>query len=89
LSFRLAQQLLRRAKTILNLRRQLPIALVGNKTDKEAARSVPDKDGQRLADEYNATFLETSVKNGANSLTDLFIHLLKEIKRFQDASFFV
>lgn len=38
----------------------------GNKCDCQGERVVRKEDGERLAREYNVTFMETSAKNGLN-----------------------
>ncbi|XP_034948493.1 ras-related protein Rab-37 isoform X3 [Chelonus insularis] len=42
------------------------IMLLGNKTDCGNERVVKKEDGQRLADEYQVPFMETSAKTGVN-----------------------
>lgn len=93
LSFHDMQEQLNDAQTLLsNLRQrsptapEIPIALVGNKTDKVAARTVPLETGQRLADEHAAIFLETSARYDAKGVEDLFIRLLKKMRAARDVS---
>ncbi|KIM93849.1 hypothetical protein OIDMADRAFT_94751, partial [Oidiodendron maius Zn] len=85
-SFDLIQQQLCDAQRLLsNLHRQsptapvIPIALVGNKTDKWAARQVLEEEGHLLADEYEAIFLETSAQY-AQGVEELFIRLLRKMR---------
>lgn len=55
------------------------IMLIGNKADFGANREVRREDGERLAREYNVTFMETSAKSGQN--VDLaFLAIARELK---------
>ncbi|XP_055340540.1 ras-related protein Rab-26-like isoform X1 [Paramacrobiotus metropolitanus] len=42
------------------------ILLIGNKADMTNARTVRKEDGERLANEFRVTFMETSAKSGLN-----------------------
>lgn len=59
----------------------VPYFIVGNKTDLEGQRAVPESEGQALAREWNTSYLETSAKTGEN-VTDAFrlmaYHLVPE-----------
>ena len=44
----------------------LPMLLVGNKIDRNDERVVEVEEGQRLADEYDFKYMETSALNGEN-----------------------
>ncbi|XP_060528357.1 ras-related protein Rab-37-like isoform X3 [Cylas formicarius] len=55
------------------------IMLLGNKADCGSDRAVRREEGERLAREYNVTFMETSAKSGQN--VDLAFHAIaKELK---------
>ncbi|TGZ57542.1 ras homolog enriched in brain [Temnothorax americanus] len=58
----------------------VPIVLVGNKTDLYVDRMVTTDQGKRLANSWNAAFLETSAKQN-ESVADIFHTLLKEIEK--------
>lgn len=45
-------------KTFLSV----PIVLVGNKTDLHLERKISTEEGKRLAEKWNAAFVETSAK---------------------------
>lgn len=40
----------------------MPIVLVGNKTDLHLERKISTEEGKRLAEKWNAAFVETSAK---------------------------
>lgn len=40
----------------------VPIVLVGNKTDLHLERKISTEEGKRLAEKWNAAFVETSAK---------------------------
>ncbi|XP_046855429.1 ras-related protein Rab-26-like [Xenia sp. Carnegie-2017] len=42
------------------------VMLLGNKSDKYNDRAVKKEEGERLAEEYNVAFMETSAKTGMN-----------------------
>ncbi|XP_014662887.1 PREDICTED: GTP-binding protein Rheb homolog isoform X1 [Priapulus caudatus] len=58
----------------------LPVVLVGNKTDLHLERRVSTDDGKKLADSWKAMFLETSAKEN-ESVTDMFECILQEIEK--------
>jgi hypothetical protein len=62
---------------------RIPIALVGNKTDKEVAREVSEKDGRQMAKDYGAGFFETSARDN-KGIDDPFIYLLEKIRAVRD-----
>ena len=65
----------------------IPIALVGNKTDKLVAREVPEVEGRQLAQEYGALFLETSAQGDLVVVfKNLVIRLLKEMRAVRRAT---
>ncbi|EDQ90112.1 uncharacterized protein MONBRDRAFT_20657, partial [Monosiga brevicollis MX1] len=45
---------------------QVALILIGNKSDLNVAREVSSTEGQRLADEWHCTYIETSAKTGFN-----------------------
>ncbi|XP_042325170.1 EF-hand calcium-binding domain-containing protein 4B [Sceloporus undulatus] len=60
----------------------IPILLLGNKTDKEKEREVPHGLGKHLAKEYNLIFYECSALSGDN--TNKSIHHLARILKEQE-----
>lgn len=44
----------------------MSIMLIGNKCDMISTRVVRREDGEKLAKDYNAVFMETSAKTGMN-----------------------
>ena len=54
------------------------LILVGNKVDDEKNRTVPQSEGEKIADEYNLPFLECSAKSDIN-VTETFDVLIKKI----------
>ena len=55
--------------------------IIGNKCDLSGSRVISKKNGESLADEYGARFMETSAKNNINidkvSNLSLLVHILK------------
>lgn len=63
---------------------QLPtIYLIGNKADLEDQRQISDDDAQKVADELNARYFETSAQSGQN-ITELFEDVSYEMIRQQN-----
>ena len=58
----------------------LPIILVGNKSDLHNDRCVSHEDGRKLAREMKAVFLETSAKENQN-VTDIFTSAITEMEK--------
>ncbi|XP_065337866.1 GTP-binding protein Rheb homolog [Cloeon dipterum] len=58
----------------------VPIVLVGNKTDLHMERVISAEEGRRLADSWKAAFLETSAKQN-EAVGDIFTTVLNEIER--------
>lgn len=52
--------------------RSVPIVLVGNKTDLYVDRMITTDQGKRLANSWNAAFLETSAKQNEVSINSPF-----------------
>lgn len=63
----------------------VPIVLVGNKTDLHQERMVTFDDGKRLAENWKATFLETSAKQN-ESVDEIFSQLLRNIEKDDNAN---
>lgn len=63
----------------------IPVVLVGNKTDLHEHRMVTEKEGQDLADKWKAVFLEVSAKKNDRASIDcvsnIFHTLLMEIEK--------
>jgi len=57
----------------------VPIILVGNKTDLHTDRRVTHEQGKRFAEEMKAVFLETSAKENQN-VSDIFTKVLSQIE---------
>jgi GTPase KRas len=55
----------------------IPIVLVGNKSDLEAERVISTTEGIALAQYYNCPFFETSAKSGIN-IEESFFQLVRE-----------
>jgi len=58
----------------------VPIVLVGNKTDLHQERAVSTEEGRKLAESWKAVFLETSAKQN-ESVADIFHSLLLLIEK--------
>lgn len=62
----------------------IPMVLVGNKCDLEDERAVGKEEGQKLARQWNCTFMETSAKSKINVseviLLNLFIYKITEME---------
>ena len=64
---------------------QVPIVLVGNKTDMEEERAVSTAEGKHFADLFDCPFFETSAKSRIN-VEEAFCGLIREVKKFQKNS---
>ena len=53
--------------------------LIGNKADLTDKKLIDTTEGQKLADEYNMAFFETSARSGMN-VRESFYHIAKQIK---------
>lgn len=58
--------------------RKVPTVIVGNKVDMEADRAVSREEGQMLATEFNALFIEVSAKNNIK-VREAFELLIRKI----------
>ncbi|KAL6055854.1 Ras GTPase [Balamuthia mandrillaris] len=58
----------------------VPMVLVGNKSDLEEQRQVATSEGADLAKSFSCPFLETSAKTRVN-VEDCFFQLVREIRR--------
>jgi len=57
----------------------IPMVLVGNKSDRQNEREVSKEDGQQLAKRLNCQFIETSAKTRAN-LEDAYYNVVRQSK---------
>ncbi|XP_005795922.1 ras and EF-hand domain-containing protein homolog [Xiphophorus maculatus] len=62
---------------------EIPIMLLGNKTDKEAEREVQKEVGERLAKDCQMTFFECSACSGAN-VAESMVQLARILKEQED-----
>ena len=61
-------------------RENVPIVLIGNKSDLVSQREVTLEQGQELAKTYRAPFFPTSAKNRTN-VEEAFYELIREIRK--------
>ncbi|XP_044839251.1 EF-hand calcium-binding domain-containing protein 4B [Mauremys mutica] len=61
----------------------IPVLLLGNKTDNEKEREVPRGLGEHLAKDYNLTFYECSACSGHNTQESV-LHLARILKEQED-----
>ncbi|XP_029009714.1 EF-hand calcium-binding domain-containing protein 4B [Betta splendens] len=61
----------------------IPVMLLGNKTDKETERQVPKGLGERLGKECQMTFYECSACSGHN-VVEAMVHLARILKEQED-----
>jgi len=59
-----------------------PMVLVGNKSDLEDRREVPQKEGKQLADMWNCAFFEASAKTKTN-VEESFFCLVRKIREVE------
>lgn len=62
---------------------EIPIMLLGNKTDKEAEREVQKEAGERLAKDCQMSFFECSARSGSN-VAESMVHLARILKEQED-----
>ena len=65
---------------LTGVQHNLPIVLVGNKSDLHIDRCVSVEEGRKLAREMKAVFLETSAKENQN-VTDIFTSVITEMEK--------
>lgn len=65
---------------LMGVQHNLPIILVGNKSDLHNDRCVSIEEGKKLAREMKAVFLETSAKENQN-VTDIFTSAITEMEK--------
>ncbi len=56
---------------------EIPMVLVGNKSDRQSEREVSKQDGEQLARRLNCQFIETSAKTRAN-LEDAYYNVVRQ-----------
>ncbi|KAJ6227106.1 ras-like protein [Anaeramoeba flamelloides] len=61
------------------------MVIVGNKNDLENERMVKVADGEKLAQDHNCTFIETSAKTRAN-VEEAFFNCIKEVQKNKERS---
>uniref|UniRef100_A0A8B9I7D5 Calcium release activated channel regulator 2A n=1 Tax=Anser brachyrhynchus TaxID=132585 RepID=A0A8B9I7D5_9AVES len=61
----------------------VPVLLLGNKTDNEKEREVPNGMGEHLAKDYNLIFYECSAYSGHNTKKSM-LHLARILKEHED-----
>lgn len=59
----------------------IPILIIGNKTDLEAQRIITTEMGNSLADKYNCLFIECSAKS-YNNISEIYFMLIDRINKF-------
>jgi GTPase KRas protein len=79
------EELAERREQILHVKgavddRDVPIVLIGNKTDINYEREVSTEEGRKLAAEWHCPFLETSAKT-ADNVDEAFYALVREVRR--------
>ena len=55
----------------------IPMVLVGNKSDRQSEREVSKQDGEQLAKRLNCMFIETSAKT-RNNLEDAYYNVVRQ-----------
>uniref|UniRef100_A0A9J7ZHL9 small monomeric GTPase n=1 Tax=Cyprinus carpio carpio TaxID=630221 RepID=A0A9J7ZHL9_CYPCA len=59
----------------------IPVIIVGNKSDLLRARQVPDHEGKALADELGEPYFEASARENHESVQAAFLFLCQEVSR--------
>lgn len=57
---------------------RVPMILVGNKSDLDSQREVPQVEGAGLAQQWGCPFVETSAKS-TNNVNEVFIEIVREM----------
>ncbi|EDV28205.1 GTP-binding protein Rheb [Trichoplax sp. H2] len=60
----------------------VPMILVGNKSDLHMERVISSEDGKKLANSWNATFVESTAKSHESAI-QVFLGALEEIERVE------
>jgi len=61
----------------------VPIMLVGNKSDVEHERAVPSDDGRKAAERWGTGFIECSAKTNKN-VNEIFFELVRVINKWRE-----
>ncbi|KAJ6252124.1 ras-like protein rasd [Anaeramoeba flamelloides] len=69
--------------TIARFTTDIPVIIVGNKSDLKNERQVCQGEGQDLAIKLNCSFLETSAKERIN-VEEAFFGLVREIRKYRE-----
>ena len=69
-----------------DMKKKIPIYLIGNKADLEDERIITQENGENLSEEYNLKFYETSCKTGAN-IEECFMDMANELYNIMDEKF--
>jgi len=64
-------------------RDDFPMVLIGNKCDLNEQRAISTVEGQEMAQKWNCSFLETSVKNNFH-VQDCFDNLVRQINKLKN-----
>ena len=77
------QQLTKMKQFIEDVRRtrNVPIVIVGNKTDLAHAREVSVAQGEQLAADWTCAFFEVSACDGGTEIEDAYHELFREVRR--------
>lgn len=62
------------------IHKEIPVILVGNKSDLRKEREVSEKEGSDLSEKYNFIFYETSAKYNLFA-DEIFFEVIREIRR--------
>jgi len=82
-SFEVCQIIHEKLVGLMGVQMNVPIVLVGNKSDLHNDRSVSVEEGKALAREMKAIFLETSAKEN-QGVADIFTRVVSEIEKDSD-----
>jgi len=84
-SFEVCQIIHEKLVGLMGMENNIPIVLVGNKSDLHNDRSVSVEEGKALAKEMKAIFLETSAKEN-QGVADIFTRVVTEIEKDDEPS---